>query len=244
MYYVELLRASRCVLVTACVVTVSVMLNVVLVWTHVNKSEPTGSVELSFIFLAAAVVASIVATVLGGSLACENEGHLPVAWTKPASRVNHALTKILVDVSAVLVIFAFTCAAVFAGFALLGFASVLSVPPDTFSQLLRFLMAPLAFYGLMQGLTASLSRGAGMVIGLTWVALFILLILDAVPLPKPYHGIFEFVNYANPIIYMFVDDSGGKVSVAFQYAADTAGLLVIALVGASAALFQWRRLEA
>jgi hypothetical protein len=189
-------------------------------------------------------VASIFATILGCSLAKENDGHLPVAWTKPVSRSAHATVKMIVDVAAIAALFAIVGIAAYAYLSATGMARFIAVQPDTWLQLLRFAMAPLAFYGLVQCLTASVGQRAGTVIGLTWVALFALSILGSSPFPDPYHSIFAFINHANPVAYIAVEINDAGSVITANLGAATLDLALIAAFGIAGAIYQWQRLEA
>jgi hypothetical protein len=150
----------------------------------------------------------------------------------------------IVDVAAIAALFAIVSIATYAYLSATGMAKFIAAPPDTWLQLLRFALAPIAFYGLVQCLTASVGRRAGTVIGLTWVAVFVLSTLGASPLPQPYHSIFAFINYANPLVYIAVDISKSGSIVTASLGAATLGLVLIAACGVAAAIYQWQRLEA
>ena len=51
------------------------------------SNEPNEPSPFSAILAAAGLVAAIFATGIGTVLACENHGHLEIAWTRPTSRV-------------------------------------------------------------------------------------------------------------------------------------------------------------
>ncbi len=245
MYYVEYLRASRALLNGTIVTAIAFVLNLAIFFGGgFTVSDKPFVVPLMIVWAVAGVAASIFATILGCGLSKENDGHLPVAWTKPASRSTHAAVKMIVDIAAITVFFAIVSAAAFAYLSATGTTKFVSVPSDTWLQLLRFALAPLAFYGLVQCLTASVGRRSGTIVGLTWVAAFVLGTLGTAPLPQPYHSIFTFINYANPLVYITVqiDNSGSVVTAALGAA--TLGLVLIAAFGIAAATYQWQRLEA
>jgi len=243
-YYVEYLRASRALIIGSIVIGVVLALNLMIFFGGgVTLPDKQISVPLMVVWAAAAVAASIFASILGRSLAKENDGHLPVAWTKPAPKSTHAAMKMLVDVAAIAIVFAVMSIATWAYLSITGLTRFISVPSDTLLQLVRFALAPLAFYGLVQCLTASVGKRSGTILGMMWVALFVLSGLSTAPLPQPYHSIFAFIDYANPLVYInFETDNSGSVITASLGAA-TLGLALIAAVGAAAAVFQWQRLE-
>lgn len=245
MYYVEFLRVRRSLLIATIAIGGVLALNLILFKAgHVDIPARTFTIPLTIVWAFAGFVTSIFASVLGGSLACENDGHLAVAWTKPVSKTKHALIKMAVDLGAIAVLFGIMCAAVFAYFAVTGLSRHLVVPPDAWFQLIRFLIAPAAFYGLTQALTSGLGKQAGLVCGMTWVALFALLVLGTLPLPAPYHQLVDFINNANPVIYLAfnIDDNGAFIS--YGLAAATVALTAIALCGGAAAIYRWQHVEA
>jgi hypothetical protein len=246
MYYVEYLRASRAVRVAAIAITAALLVNMI-IWRAggVNVEGLHLVLPLTIVWAVAGLVASGFASALANSLASENDGHLPAAWTKPVSRSSHALTKMLVDLSAVAAVFLMSCAAVFAYFSFTGFIRWLSVPADTWFQLARFALAPIAVYGLLQCATASLGRGAGWALGCTWFVLFVLGILGSGPiLPQPYSAIVSFLNLANPLVYIELEIAKNGTIITYNLAAATIGLIIIGVCGAAAAIYQWQRVEA
>jgi len=243
MYYVESLRVTRSALTCAFWLGVALAINIIISKAgHVNVDQPM-QFSIVVVWAFAGMVASIFASLLGCSLARENDGHLAVAWTKPVSRVAHALATMAVDLGAVGLIFALTCAVVFIYLATIGVTRDIGVTPDAWTQLLRYLIAPAAFYGLVQALTSTLARQAGAVIGFTWVGLIGLIILSIVSLPAPYHAIVDFINYANPLVYIAfdVDKNGAVVTYG---TAGAAALALIAFIGSATAIYRWQRSEA
>ncbi len=243
MFYVESLRVARGTLTCGFWLAVTLAINLI-IWKagHVNVDQPM-QFSLVVVWAFAGIIASIYASLLGGSLARENDGHLAVAWTKPFSRTTHALAKMAVDLGGVAFVFALTCAVVFIYLAAIGVIGDIVIAPDTWTQLLRYLIAPAAFYGLLQALTSTLARQAGAVIGFTWMGLIGLIILSIVNLPAPYHAIVDFLNYANPLVYIAfeVDKHGAVVTYG---TAGAAALALIAVIGSAIAIYRWQRLEA
>lgn len=243
MFYVESLRATRSSLVCAYWLLAALAINL-FIWNagHAKIDEPM-QVSYVVVWAFAGVVTSIYASIIGCSLARENDGHLAVAWTKPFSRTTHGLAKIAVDLAAIAFVFVLTCAVVFVYLAAIGIIRDLVVTPDTWSLLARFAIAPAAFYGLSQALTATLARQAGAVIGFTWVGLIALIVLSMVGLPAPFHAIVDFIDYANPLVYLAFDvDKNGAVIT--YGTAGTAALALIAIIGNAIAIYRWQRLEA
>jgi len=200
----------------------------------------------------AALVAAVVASILGSSLATENCGHLEIAWTKPVSRTVRALGTFAIDLAAVIVIFGMTFAAAFLVASFLdGQIIRVTFDPPTLAKLGRFLLFPVAWFGMSQGLTSRIhGKQAGMVIGLSWPIAEGLSLLTAVSLALPFRGVVALLNYANPITYFpfwTFDESmhhGLRAYFGFGLTIDSLALAAIATVGLAVATLGWRRLEA
>jgi hypothetical protein len=198
-------------------------------------------------------VAAILATVLGSSLAQE-EDHLALAWTKPHSRTEYAT--VLMGVDAICIIIAQVIAFGFIGALKLGLAhsAVRVVPgPDDTLNLVRFTLFPLAWYAVIIALSAGPRIKAGMVQGLIWPVSIGLAVVGVSALPAPWHQILAAANVINPLLYtgyhagsvssgIVVDTESGEFTV--SAAMSTLALATFIVLGWFAATFQWRRLEA
>lgn len=205
--------------------------------TDVNHGAP-----FAVLLAIAGFVAAIFATVAGTCLAAENCGHLEIAWTRPASRVAYAARLMLVDVGGIAAIFVFTFAVSLALLYAKGWQSYVYMGHDVLPLLLRFVAYPLAWFGLVAALTASVRARAGAIAGFSWLAAGLLLILLTLNLPAAIHAVVESLNYLNPLLYGSYSTGAGFVGM--TNAISIGGLLGIAIVGTGAALAQWRRLEA
>lgn len=243
MFYVETLRVVKGFLVCALWLGVALTVNLIISQSGHVHVDKTVRFSLVVVWAFAGIVASIFASILGCSLAKENDGHLAVAWTKPFSRTAHALAKIAVDLGGIASVFALTCAVVFVYLSSIGAMREMVVTPDTWSQLVRFFIAPAAFFGLSQALTSTLARQAGAVIGFTWVGLIGLIILSMVNLPAVFHAIVDFLNYANPLVYVAFDVDKNGMVVTYGTAGAVA-LALIAVIGNATAIYRWQRSEA
>jgi hypothetical protein len=244
MQYVEQLRMARSVRTCAIVLGLALALNIAIAkGGHVDFPAHL-QLPITIVWAFAGIVTSIFASVIGASIAAENDGHLPVAWTKPVSRVTYATATIATDLLAIAFVYALTCLVVFIYFAAIGVLGEITIPQDTWAQLVRFFIAPAAFYGLLQALTSTLVRQAGMVLGFTWVGLITLATLAQAPLVQPYHAIVATLDLANPLIYVAfdIDNNGDLIATAFATA--TAALVAIAALGGSLAVYRWQRSEA
>jgi hypothetical protein len=160
------------------------------------------------------------------------------------SKARHALTKMLVDASAIVIVYVVACAAVFIYFWYTGLFRYVSVDGNALGEGLRFLLGALAIYALLQGATASLGRQAGIVLGFTWTALLALPILSSSSLPQPYHAIVDLLDYANPVVYVAVNVGDNGTVLSYGLAGGALGLACITMLGAAAAIYQWQRVEA
>ena len=244
MYYVELLRARRALVIASAWTGVALVVNILLYRLGGVQVGFHLSIPLTVVWVFASVVASIFATVLGASLAAENDGHLAVAWTKPVSKTAHALTKLAIDVAAIAALYCIACAAVFIYF----FAAhdlwrFITVPTDTWQQLVRFLLAPIAIYGLMQAVTSTLVRQTSAALAFTWIGLFALGTLGGSPLPPPYHDAIALINFANPLVYMKFEIENSGAVITYGLSAATTALALIAAGGMAAAIYRWQRVE-
>jgi ABC-type transport system involved in multi-copper enzyme maturation permease subunit len=183
-------------------------------------------------------VALIIATTLGAPFARENDGHLEIALTKPASRVRIALGLMAVDTIAIVAAAVMTL--VFEGLVQLMFEP----PHYDFSNweqgVFAMICVPLAWYAMLSAITASLRRGYGAIQGLAWPAALALLVLAAIPWDKSALGslanvVFGALVWINPLHY--ADPNNGNPAVG------SLPLLLILVYG-TVAVLQWRRVEA
>ncbi|HEY6358788.1 MAG TPA: hypothetical protein VIX35_11120 [Vicinamibacterales bacterium] len=192
--------------------------------------------------------AAIMSTVFGSTLAQENR-HLELAWTKPQSRTRYATALMSIDALGLFI-------AQLAAFALIlghiavfhhGQIRVVARPDDTVN-VVRFLLFPLAWYGIIVAFSASLREGAGIVQALIWPIALGFTGLAEAPLPAIWHRIFDGFNLINPLAYVTYHDPGPDVNVLTTagfanviLAVTVLGLIVV--VSWFAATYQWRRLQ-
>lgn len=261
MYYKELVRVGRGLLVLTVILVVLILVNLAVgggghpavVQVQVNNSPQVATapadhndlLPLSLLFAIAGVVATIFAGAYGGSLAAENNGHLDVAWTKPASRSRYALTLFSVDLLGSFAAFALSLATSLVILAIGRYFHYLYVDQDAWRNLARFGLLPFAFFGLWQAITAKLRGQAGNVIGLSVVVSVILLAFGASPLGGAWHAIFKFLNFFNPMAYAtYSSGASGIVNPFAGWQLNVAALVAIGVLGIMAALAQWRTVEA
>jgi hypothetical protein len=192
--------------------------------------------------------AAIMATVLGSSLAQEND-HLEVACTKPCSRTAYATGVIAIDLAGILIALIIALAVAFSGFFVIAAktGAHLITEPDAVSNIARFLLFPLAWYAVIAGVSAGMRGRAGVVQGLIWPVAMFMLVLRQVPLGGIWHGIFVALNVINPLIYISYQSKADVVIVGAGPAhvlLSTLILVAFVVAGWFAATTQWRRVEA
>jgi hypothetical protein len=218
--------------------------------TIVDTNEQTAF--LNFV-VCGAVVALIVATILGAPFARENDGHLEISLTKPVSRDRLSLQIIGVDVAALAV--AFSAGIIFA----LAVTAIFAFPRITFDghdafALASGIAAPIAWYAMLTAATASMKRGYGAILGFAWPVAAIVVGLSLVQpegnaLLRVVQGVAWALSLIDPIAYMHfgrheaVTVDGQSV---LNYS-DWHQLLMLAVLSAfygALAVVQWRRVEA
>jgi hypothetical protein len=247
MYYVEFLRARKVIYWTAAWLALAFA---VALWARLESGPShhhSVSLPIEAYIGAGALVASIIATILGCGLAHENSGHLALAWTKPTSRDWLATQMFLVDLGAIYVAFALGLAFGFGLLEIFGLTGSVQADSQTLDFVLRSILAPLAWYGVTRAATASMRGRAGAVAATLWIGGSIIVGLDQ---SHALGGVFAFIISAldkiNPMYYfqLTFDDQGHNKTMVQSMVAGIAGLCVLAVVGYAAALAQWRRLEA
>lgn len=202
----------------------------------------------------AALMASIISTVLGSTLSQETDGHLELALTKPYSRVAYATTSIAVDMAAIIV--AELVALAFIMLHVLIFhrtTNVLVSGAEPFVNALRFTLFPLAWYAVIAGISAGLRGKAGIVQGLIWPVAIGMAGLREIPGSgswQIWHAAFVALNVINPLVYESYTDHGTSADISIVagngigVAAAAAALLLFVIAGWAAAALQWRKVEA
>jgi hypothetical protein len=207
--------------------------------------------ELGVCLLITIPMGLLVATLLAGPLAKENDGHLELAWTKPTSRDRYALEAIAVDAVAILASQALTLAI------LLLVTLMFFVPHFTYGPrigwiVLLALLGPLAWYAALTACSASVKRGPGMVIGLGWVfAIIIPTVADATSDPARFsaiaaffYTIFHSLSFLDPIAYLSGHTGTGNALHHLPLPTADAGLAALIIGYVALSVLQWRRVEA
>lgn len=214
---------------------------------HLKPQSPV--FDLGGLFLVTIPMGFIVASLLGGALAKENDGHLELAWTKPVSRERYAIASILVDSAAIAVSQLLTIAVTLIA-TLMFLVPRFDWPGSIALSIVVALAAPIAWYSLINAASASIKRGPGAVVGLGWVAAVIIPgIAGALQGAAPYnavaawfYAIFKGLSYIDPISYMSFSGPAHTLMGSLQI---SAGVLCALAIGYSIlAVAQWRRVEA
>jgi hypothetical protein len=195
-----------------------------------------------------AVVALIVATLLGAPFARENDGHLEVALTKPVGRVSLALMTIGVDAAGII-------AALAAG-TLFGIAlhTIFFPPWITFHSIDLIvtafgIIAPLSWYAMLAAATSSLRRGYGAIIGIAWPVAAIVGGLSLIDpndssLATLIHTVFWTLSRIDPLVYMHFTPDDMSMAADPTWLPRLAMLANLAAGYGFVAVAQWRRVEA
>lgn len=213
--------------------------------------------DLNYYFLFAALAAIIVATILGAPFARENEGHLEVALTKPASRVGIALQTIGADLGGIVIAWAMTVVFLIVGHTIFEAPNYVYGPTDTLMVAIG-LLAAFAWYAMLNAATASMKRAYGGVLGTAWpIALGIGGIANAPlggsPLAEFVRGVGSTLLWIFPTSYLHFPFTAGLGSGAHRAMAAAQSLspqtnvlilAILALVYGALAIYQWQRVEA
>lgn len=263
MYYKELLRVRHALLLYLIgLVVTALFITIVNLASGSHVSVTVGdvpkvpakveAVPWVALFAGAGFLAAIMATVFGSTLSQEAD-HLALAWTKPRSRTEYATTVMLVDAAGIVISQLLAFAFILGVLLVLAHNDVrLVAGRNDLFDLARFMLFPLAWYGLIVALSARLRNRAGVVQGLIWPASFVLAGFIVAPVPPVMHEIIVLANYLNPLVYTSYVDT-----VSATHVNATPNGLILASAGASTlalaayvvicwfvATSQWRKLEA
>lgn len=213
----------------------------------------TQQIPIGIVFMTSLIAGLIVASKLAGPLAKENDGHLDVVWTAPVSRERYAAGAIAIDLGAILVaqivwvVLAYVCMLMF-------FVPHLSLGGGDALEILASILSPFAWYAAMTAYSASLKRGPGMVVGISWVVGFLVPAIAGAtaqlmhPLAKAIHAVFAALAYIDPLTYIPSHVTNSVVLVGpthtWTLTVSVIGSLALFVVYIALALLQWRRLEA
>jgi len=243
MYYTEWLRARGALKWTAYVLGALLVTGVALYIFKVpivvsSAAHTQETMTYGHLVSSAIVVGLVVATVLGAPFAKENDGHLEIALTKPIERTRLSVQIMLVDAGAI-------AGAFVLGYVVSAVLHLLFLPrPAAFEAsdamaIALSLAGTIAWYAMLNALTASMKRGFGVVLGMSWpVALGVsggAHLPPGEPIRDAIRTLCGALDYLNPLHYIFSDSTAMSQLVT---------LLVLALVYATAAAIQWRRVEA
>ncbi len=215
--------------------------------TVVDTNSATFFADYAIIAL---LVAFITATVLGAPFARESDGHLEIAATKPISREGFALASMGVDAAGIVA--AYVIGILFA----IALHSIFQAPHIVFATADAIavgfgLMGSIAWYALLTAATASMRRGYGVLLGLSWPAAGLVFGLSYVQPSNAFataiHWIFGLLNYLNPVRYMgpHIDiGSQGEPLIGGSASQDFIVLVVLIAIYGALAVVQWRRVEA
>lgn len=214
---------------------------------HISTITNDLKIPLFILIQIAAGAAAIIATLFGLALSRENDGHLELAWTKPASRETYALTTVAMDALGIVATGLATLLTIVVVLAIYGGAQYIFLDERVLPTLIFALCFALSFYGLVLAATASMRRG-GLVLSLLWPAALILPGLVSVQWMS-LGTIARVLNTINPIAYFYAFSSSPQSTKFFTLLPNGTALQILALAalfaaGVAFSLAQWRRLEA
>jgi len=215
--------------------------------------DTNGAVPFFYYMAMADIVALIIATCMAAPFARENDGHLEVALTRPASRIMYGVQAMGVDIVAIV------GASVMTIVAFIICQSLFEIPHFDFSgvntqAVVMGIAVPLAWYGALCAATASMKRGYGAVLGFAWPVAILIAAFAAIPwgnslVGQTLHGIFWFLSRFDPLTYASLTISGGAAArtnppLAADFGPRLAVELLLFVVYSALALIQWKRVEA
>src|SRR5476649_2104808 len=171
MWYIPFLRAWRAFATYSIIVVGVAIVGIAIRYSPGVQIRPDQVAKVSVDLIAIATVVTaliaILATVMGLSLAAENEGHLELTWTKPVSRESYALAVFGVDTLAMIAAYIVSMvAAVIVCDVWVGRQVVIPISP--LWLVAAVLVLPIYVYAIIAAGSASLKRSRGMVAGLFW----------------------------------------------------------------------------
>ena len=205
--------------------------------------------DIGSLFGTAIPIGLLVATLLGGPLSKENNGHLELAWTKPLSRERYALSAVLVDLITIAVAEAATVLALVLA-AMFWDLPKLSADAVALKHIAFALLAPAAWYACLTACSAALKRGPGAVLGIGWVVAVVCPTIAATTsetstaVGRAVHAVFNTVSYADPLTYLWFRNDFSGADAARTLTIGVLTLAALAVVYLALAVAQWRRVEA
>ena len=209
--------------------------------------------DLGLLMLATIPMGLMVATILAGPLAKENDGHLELVWTKPISRERYALASIGVDVAAIVISQLLCTAATLLG-TLLFIVPRFSYGPHVVFNILVAFLGPIAWYALLTAASSSLKRGPGLVCGMGWLFAIIVPGIAGVlagvskynAIAAGFYAIFHALSYLDPIAYMTFHNAQSTIGtgLGLTIIASAVALAALSIAYIALSVLQWRRVEA
>lgn len=212
-------------------------------------------IPFGILFATSIVMGFIVASLLGGVLSKENDGHLELAWTKPISRERYAVAAFAIDIAAIILSQIFWVATALVCM-MLFFAPGVTFEENAGLHTAITVLGSIGWYAALTGWSASIKRGPGIVIGLGWLfATIVPGIADAlkgstIPLISAIYAVLHGLSYLDPLAYISLHVTSSSMSGAavgaLQLSLATSCIALAALIVfyLAVAVAQWRRVEA
>ncbi|MHB8177489.1 MAG: hypothetical protein ACYDA5_06905 [Vulcanimicrobiaceae bacterium] len=212
--------------------------------------------DLAFLFGFAVIVGLILATILSGALAAENDGHLELAFARPHPREILALRIVATDILAIIAGELLTVVAFILTIAVYMFP-YLAVSSYTLVVVLGSMLLPIAWYAMLLAASARLRRGHGIVSGIAWpfaIAVPIIAVATTgakVLVWQVFHAVTVPLSRLDPLWYAqaILPNQGHMTqleSAPWNQAAGAAllALAILSVIYFAVAVLQWRRMEA
>ena len=214
----------------------------------VFSSHGDDRIPMTALLLIASFAAALIASIFGLTLSRENDGHLELAWTKPASRDSYALSVIATDVAGIGLAGLIVLGCALLCLAIEGAGGVISAGSGLMQTVLFCILFPLSVYMLTLAATASLRRGA-VFFAIFWPVALIMPTLTGVTWMN-LGTIARALDVLDPVAYFYVHASSSPAAatemlpLAPGLALQFGMLAAICALCMVASLAQWRRLEA
>jgi len=248
MWYIEFLRARKALSVYGAMLLV--LFVVALLFRLYGTFHRYGAdrfmpVPIEVLASMGAFITAIFATTLATSLAHHVAGHLEIAWTKPISRDRFILEVLLVDASAIAIAYVGTMACMIATFMVFSGRFPLVLSPLGIARTALELVFVYAFYMVIQAATSGQRRFAGMIAGVSWPVLLLVMAAPSIGMPAPITRFFELIDFVNPLALLSVRTaSQNMLRLPIWGAPAVLDACALIAIGFAITLVRWRRIEA
>lgn len=255
MAYVEYLRVRRALTVYAIVVFAAMsILTISLQTAHVRLSGSDvhiDAIPLTLVLTIAGFGSLVLGTLLAGTLNRERDT-LALSWTRPIARERMAATMMAIDLGGVVAAFALTLVLSLMPLVTVGLLTRVVADPHAPGAVANMFGVTVMWYGIVQAATSWYRGRAGLVVGLSWPAFGLLLVLGRQTRFGPVvQTLAAALDYLNPLAYLLSHDTtkGGtslheSAYLALPESALTAMAWALGIAACAVAIAAWKRSEA